>query len=229
MTERKAIEIKRLDGEGTGVAKIATLSAIDREGDTYASGAFGEQEVKVLSGHAWDGPPIGKGRIFEQGDEALAEFKLNLDIPSGQAWHKALQFDLANGKALQEWSFGFQVIDAADETRDGSSVRVLKELDVFEVSPVVLGAGVDTGTLSVKSRRDFLANVKAVIADADRLAQERETEGKQLRPAWVSELETLKTRIDGLIAAPDGGQETRNQEAADRELARFMAITTGQR
>lgn len=151
--QTKPIEIKRLSEAGTGLARIATMSAVDSDGDTYAPGAFGGAEgqtVKVLAAHDQLSVPLGKGRIFERGEEALAEFKLNLETRSGREWHSALKFDLDNPPATQEWSFGFRVLDSAEETRDGEDVRVLKKLDVFEISPVVLGAGVNTATLAAK-------------------------------------------------------------------------------
>ena len=61
--EIKRIELKRLDDDGSGLAKIATLSAVDHDGDTYGKGAFGEQQVTVLAGHSGDGVPRGKGGV----------------------------------------------------------------------------------------------------------------------------------------------------------------------
>lgn len=226
MTETKRIELKRLDDEGVGLAKIATLSAVDHDGDTYAPGAFGDQEVKVLAGHSWEGIPLGKGRVFERGDEAVAEFKLNLDTTAGLEWHKALKFDLANGKPLQEWSYGFQVLDSMDEMRDGKAIRVLKSLEVFEVSPVVKGAGVDTGTVAIKGKKAFLDTAWNVIEWAERLASEREAEGKPFRPAWESHLKELKDRLDALLSRVDDPTDTRKAEML---LAEFEAIRCGQK
>ncbi len=225
----KRIEIKRLDDDGTGLAQIATLSAIDHDGDTYAKGAFGKQDVVILAGHAWSGVPLGKGRIFEKGDHAFAEFKLNLDTIAGAEWHKALKFDMANGSPLQEWSFGFKVLDSTEEVRDGKSVRVLNSLEVFEVSPVVKGAGVDTHTVAVKAkgRSEFLVDADAVIEFAERLAAERKAEGVPFRAAWLVELKGLRARLDMLLAT----METVKAEAdpdADRLLAEFTAIRFGQ-
>ncbi len=74
MDEHKLIELKALNDDGTGLAQIATLSAVDHDNDTYAKGAFGDQQVQILAGHSWDGVPLGKGRVFEKGDHAFAEF-----------------------------------------------------------------------------------------------------------------------------------------------------------
>ncbi|KKM07882.1 hypothetical protein LCGC14_1729500, partial [marine sediment metagenome] len=142
--ERKTItHLKELDEAGVGLARFATLNVIDSDGDITLPGAFGEQNVKVMPSHDWGAVPLGSARIFEKGDEALAEFKINLDTASGKEWHSALKFDLEQGKGLIEWSYGFKIEDSETETRDGESVRLLKKLTVHEVSPVMLGAGVD--------------------------------------------------------------------------------------
>lgn len=49
-------------------------------------------------------------------------------------------------------SYGYQVLDAVQEQRDGKYVQILKKLDVDEISPVLRGAGVGTGTLSMRNR-----------------------------------------------------------------------------
>lgn len=226
MKSRKPIHIKAMDESGKGLAKIATLSAVDLDGDTYAPGAFGSgQEVQVLSGHSWQGPPLGKGRIFEKDGDALAEFQLNLDTTAGADWHKALQFDVATGaKALTEWSYGFHIMDSEHETRDGKSVRVLKALDVFEVSPVVQGAGVGTGTLAIKSRNQFLPELERLVEYAEHLKEERSGEGKDMRPAWAEQIKELTARLEALVAEVEEPGEVPADADAERLLAEFLHI-----
>ncbi len=173
--ERKSItHLKALTDEGVGLARFATLNVIDSDGDITLPGAFGEQNVKVMPSHNWGAVPLGSARIFEKGDEALAEFRINLDTASGREWHSALKFDLEQGKGLIEWSYGFKIDDSETETRDGVSVRLLKKLTVHEVSPVMLGAGVDTGTLAIKggggkSGLSLLDQTRAVLVDVHAL------------------------------------------------------------
>ena len=57
---------------------------------------------------------------------------------------------------LQEWSFGFRINDyeVAEFKKDGESVgdvRYLKDLEVYEVSPVLVGANRQTYTLAIKT------------------------------------------------------------------------------
>lgn len=156
-TETKQLTVEKMDAAGHGLARIAILSEIDHDGDTYAKGAFswkakGEQWVPILPAHNRAAMPLGKARVYEDGDAVFAELHLNLNTPAGRDWHETLKFDLETGGAVQEWSYGFGVVDHAKETRDGAAVRVLKRVDVHEVSPVVRGAGVGTRTLSMKAK-----------------------------------------------------------------------------
>ena len=151
--ETKSMTVEKMDEAGHGLARIAILSAVDSHGDTYAKGAFSwkEQWVSILPAHDRKAMPLGKARVYEEGDAVYAELHLNLKSEAGREWHATLAFDLEKGNPVQEWSYGFGVLEKDRETREGKSVRVLKRLDVHEVSPVVRGAGVGTRTLALKS------------------------------------------------------------------------------
>lgn len=171
-TETKSLTVEKMDDAGHGLARIATLSAIDHDGDTYTKGAFswkngGDQWVSILPAHDRKAMPLGKARVYEEGDAAFAELHLNLNSAIGREWHSALKFDLEKGGSVVEWSYGYAVLDHVKEARDGKQVRVLKRLNIDEVSPVVRGAGVGTRTLSLKSRDDDNLDEEAMEAVKD--------------------------------------------------------------
>lgn len=144
--------VKQVTDEGRGLAVIATLGVVDKDGDQVEPGAFGEGQVaKLLPAHDWRSVPLGKAAIREDGDRAVADFQLNLAIPAARDWHAALKFDLTNGRPLQEWSYGFLVEESGYGDVDGHPVRYLRKLKVYEISPVVVGAGEGTGTLMIKA------------------------------------------------------------------------------
>jgi HK97 family phage prohead protease len=155
--ETKTLTVEKMNASGQGLARLATLSGVDHDGDTYAKGAFtwkkgGEQWAPILPAHNRTAMPLGKARVYEDGDTVYAELHLNLATQAGRDWHETLKFDLEKGGAVQEWSYGFAVLDHAKEQRDGQTVRVLKQVDVHEVSPVIRGAGIGTATLSLKTQ-----------------------------------------------------------------------------
>ena len=143
--------IKAFDGEGTGQAVFATTEVIDRDGDWTEPGAFGQQTAKLVGAHDWAAPAIGLAKIREDGKNVIADFAFNLEMESGREWYKSLKFNHEND-IPQEFSYGFDITDSGEGERDGKQVRILKSMKVFEVSPVMLGAGIDTGLLNIKSK-----------------------------------------------------------------------------
>lgn len=171
----KSLVIKEMDDKGNGLAQIAQLSAVDSDNDTYMAGAFswkqgGGQWTQMIPAHDRKAMPFGKSWLYEKGDFALADFSLNLDTVAGREWNAALKFDLAKGDPIQEWSYGFQVLDADYQQRGSDKVRVLKRLDVDEISPVIRGAGAGTRTLSIKSAQLKAGHFAGLIADLGELA-----------------------------------------------------------
>lgn len=235
--ETKSLTIEKMESNGQGLARIAVLSAIDHDGDTYLPGAFSwkegaEQWASILPAHQRSAMPLGKARIYEDGDAAFAELHLNLDTPAGKDWHSTLKFDLANGRAVQEWSYGFGVLDSQIEERSGDRVRVLKRLDVHEVSPVLRGAGVGTATLSMKGRGSFsdqldalLEEIDDVIARAGSVKALREAEGRDMSKARLEQLAGLKARLDALLAGGDPtGTDEADAKAEEKARAELEAI-----
>lgn len=228
---KTGVQLKEMDEAGTGVARIATLDVIDHDGDIVVKGAFGEQNVLVLPSHQWGNIPLGRARVFEKGREVLAEFQLNLDTAQGTEWHKALLFDFKRGDPLQQWSYGFIVEKASFREEEGvGRVRILEQIEVHEVSPVVLGAGIGTGTLAVKGKQTFEKQLDAVMTEIDDIVKRavsivklRADEGRKLSPARLEQIGELKNRLEKLIASC---KEVDPAEA-NKLLAQFTAIQTG--
>ena len=135
-------------GEVTAV--FATLNVVDRDGDVTVAGAFEEGAPVRISayGHtSWSGAlPVGKGTIRTVGDQAILDGQFFLDTTAGRDTFTVVK-ELGE---LGEWSYGFDILDYGHGTQNGQPVRVLKRLRVFEVSPVLLGAGIGTRTLAAK-------------------------------------------------------------------------------
>lgn len=240
-TETKSLTIKAMDDKGYGLAQIATLSAVDHDGDTYEKGAFswkegGHQWVSILPAHNRTAMPFGKARVFEEGDAALADLHINLDTEAGRDWHATLKFDLEKGAPVQEWSYGFGVVDAAAEERSGEHVRVLKRLDVHEISPVLRGAGIGTGTLSLKSRGAFGLQIDAAIAElgdivarASGVKTLREAEGRPMSKARLDQLAALKTRLEELLAVETADPADAAAAAELERIAGALATRSARR
>lgn len=203
--ERKTLvgaTLKELDDAGAGVAVFATLNVVDKDGDVTLRGAFGKQTAIMLPAHDWMAVPLGKAQISERADEVIADFQMNLDIPLAKDWHSALKFDLEHGEAKQEWSYGFKINDASFGDFDDQEVRFLNSVEVHEISPVVVGAGVGTRTLAVKNggkmtlQEQLVAAIKTVssaLERCDEVKSLRIADGRDLSPERYKELVSLKT------------------------------------
>lgn len=240
-TQTKSLTVEKMDDAGHGLARIAILSAIDHDGDTYSKGAFGwktkagEQWVPILPAHDRKAMPLGKARIFEDGDAAYADLHLNLDTPSGRDWHSHLKFDLGTGQPVQEWSYGFDVVDHAKSMRGTSMVRVLRQVDVHEVSTVVRGAGMGTATLAMKSHGGFAAQLDALLEEIDDVIERaggvaalREAEGRPMSKARLDQLAELKGRLDQLLA-PAADPDADAARVAEALTADYLTKTARKR
>ncbi len=145
-------------GEGKATVVIATLLTKDRDGDVLLHGAFGDQVVPVVGAHDWKSPAIGKAHIREHGHEAVADIEFYLTTDAGKNWYHAIKEDFDRPPATQEYSWGFSVgpDNFKRGVHNGETVRFLKASDdgkpikIHEVSPVLVAAGTNTRSVSVK-------------------------------------------------------------------------------
>jgi hypothetical protein len=230
----KSMTIKEMGESGKGLALLATLSAVDHDGDTYQPGAFGwmpggEQWVMLIPAHDRRAMPYGKARVYEEGDFAFAELHLNLDTEAGREWHAALKFDLATGKPVQEWSYGYEIKDMDYQVRGNSRVRVLKRVAVDEVSSVLRGAGRGTGTVAMKGALKNAAlrdeRFKGLIADLADLSEAVAGEEDIIGAAGMKQLADIQAALGKALAAASGAPA--DDDAAHAEaralLGDFMA------
>ncbi len=143
------LEVKRDGDEGSVEAAFSVFNVIDSDGDVVLPTAFEDgQAVPMVWSHQWTSP-VGKGSVRVEKGRAVFDGRFFLDTQAGAEAYKTVR----NMAELQEWSFGFQVLDAeADAEFDGTEgVRLLKKLQLFEVSPVLVGANRETVTLAIKA------------------------------------------------------------------------------
>lgn len=149
-SHRGTIELKA-DKPGEFRATFATFNVIDRDGDVTIPGAFKDgQEVRICAwGHNWGALPVGRGVISQDDSKAFVDGAFFLDTAGGADTYKTVK----NLGDLQEWSYGFDILEQSNGEFEGRDVRFLRQLDTFEVSPVMVGAGVGTGTDDIKTAK----------------------------------------------------------------------------
>lgn len=199
--------------EGSVQAVFSTFGVVDRDGDIVEASAFTHgQSVPMVWSHDWS-KPVGKGQIAVGPDAAVFDGAFFLDTVAGRDAYATVKA-MAE---LQEYSWGFRVIDAAFEQRGDQFIRVIKRAEVFEVSPVLKGAGVGTHTLALKGGLPYADEGEAALAAAGAfversrsLADTRAKEGRTLSTANRERLAKLKeslaaigAELDDLLAATE--------------------------
>ncbi len=177
-------EIKSEDVEESGIFRgyASTFgvrgSKPDAKRDVVLAGAFGKSIQQ--GGHTGNGiallwqhethNPIGVWNSLVEDKRGLkVEGQLALGVQQGKEAHELLKIGAINGL-----SYGFDVLDY--EKDEKSDVRYLKEVDLWEISPVTFPANVRARVTQVKAMEDAKT--------------ERELE-RALRDATLSKKEAL--------------------------------------
>mgnify|MGYP003647722291 CR=1 FL=1 len=148
--------------KGNVEAVFSVFGNVDSDGDVVVPGAvksgFKDTQVPMVFAHKWD-QPIGKGTIVQDNEKAVFKGSFFMETEAGKEAYNLVK----SMGDLQQWSFGFRVDDSevapfkkSDEQGDEYDVRYLKELTVYEVSPVLVGANQETYTLAIKSGEDTI-------------------------------------------------------------------------
>ena len=184
MSEDKEIKNIEFEVKGDGKTKgqvkavFSVFNTLDSDGDVVLPDAvrsgFKSGDVPMVWSHKWD-MPIGKGKINKDKDKATFEGNFFMDTESGKEAYNLVK----NMGDLQQWSFGFKVNDSEygkfqkDASEDEQDVRYLKDLSVYEVSPVLVGANQDTFTMAIKSDKETEAKIVQSITFDD--TEEKDT------------------------------------------------------
>lgn len=160
----KSLRVEVKDAaKGEVTAVFATFNTVDSDKDVTLPGAFEDGAEVVISayGHkSWEGLlPVGKGVIQTTKTEAVLEGQFFMDTLDGADTFKTVK----NLGALGQWSYGYDAKEYSFGEFEGQQVRFLQKQAVHEISPVLLGAGVNTRTLSAKSMK-FADEGEAVLA-----------------------------------------------------------------
>lgn len=223
------------EAAGEVVAVFATLNVIDSDGDVTLPGAFESgASVRISAyGHtSWEGVlPVGKGTIREVKNEAILDGKFFLDTVAGRDTFTVVK-ELG---ALGEWSYGYDPVEFSFGEFEGQQVRFLKKQKVHEVSPVLLGAGVGTRTVSAKSGLKFAQHIEAVLADLaalrDRAADVvalRAEKGKGISDETAELLRRVAAeakRLEDVLTAPSSSFDGDAELVTSRALALIQGVT----
>ena len=240
--KRLATTLKELDEPGSFRATFATFDVVDHDGDITRPGAFKDGAEVIIGswGHKTQELPVGKGRIVTDQKEAAVEGTFFLDTGPGRDTYQTVK----NLGELGEWSYVFSIKRWENERSEGTYHRVLHELDVYSVDPVLAGAGIDTRTTAIKSRDlPFLEHseeieelVGAYLARVKERAAVRAKEGRMLSSGNVDRLKAIVESLEGAAgdleklldaAEPKGDEKPKADDLLVREFIRFQRHLMG--
>lgn len=166
------------EGEGTDgqfEAMVSVFNVVDRDGDVVLPGAFTESlnawkasgdPIPILWSHRMDDPRYSIGAVLEvaelgSNDPRLPDWvddrvkangglwvrgQLHVGSDAGEVATAARKLLLA--RLVKQFSYAYEVQES--EWLDEEGVRILKRLDIFEISPTQVGANDLTQLLGAK-------------------------------------------------------------------------------
>jgi hypothetical protein len=177
------------EAKGEVEAIIATLGVVDRDEDIIRHDAIKDgAKVRMSSwGHdaMYGARPVGKGTLHVEKNQLKFKGRIFINTTDGRETFEVLKE--LGGET--EWSFGFRIVGSEvpdDDERGKGARRILTKLDAFEVSPVMIGAGVGTRTVGLKEKVEDEPKAeepKAEDAEAVEVKAREEAEAKAVAEA----------------------------------------------
>lgn len=188
--------------EAQGIVEcfVAAVGNKDSVGDIVMPGAFNgslrRRKPRVVWGHDWN-QPIGKVLdIYEvpPNDPRLPD---KMKAAGVGGLYARVQFNLKSERGReafysitffgedQEWSIGYKTLDSIYSQE--RSANLLKEVELYEVSPVLHGANQLTATISIKSEQQ----------DKDQIDSFRKSKWKVFDPEFAEMVRTKHPDIWG--------------------------------
>lgn len=154
--------------EAQGIVEcfVSGVGNKDSVGDIVLPGAFEaslrRRKPRVVWGHDWNSPigkvleiyevPASDPRLPRKMKQAgigglFAKVQFNLQSERGRQAFADVSFFGED----QEWSIGYKTLDAVYDNE--RKANLLREVELYEVSPVLHGANSLTGTISIKSEQ----------------------------------------------------------------------------
>ena len=217
--------------EAQGIVEcfVAGIGNKDSVGDICATGSFTEslkrRKPRVVWGHNWN-EPIGK--VLDIYEVAPNDPRLPMKMKRAGigGLYARVQFNLKSERGRQafadvsffgeeqEWSIGYKTLRADyDQSRQAN---VLKEVELYEVSPVLHGANQLTGTISIKT--DEISAVKGHGEDYPR--------GEDGGIPAVNPMAGREQNLPKAIATRFGGAV--RMRSADKNIAIFDHMKDGE-
>jgi HK97 family phage prohead protease len=202
------------EGEFTGYASV--FGNKDSYGDVVLAGAFANTlaewerkgiPIPLLWGHNTSDPDFNLGEILtaEEDERGLkVHGKLDMESPKSAQTYRLLKSGRVN-----QMSFAYAVVDGAYVQPEGEgktwrdAYYELRELDLYEISIVPIGANQDTEILAVKS---------VVGSLASKAGRSLSAKNEDAIRGALSQAEEIVTALKGVLPADDSAADEKDQD-----------------
>ena len=215
-TKEFRLDVKNLAEDGTFEGYGSIFGNVDCYRESVVKGAFSkslkkhEQDnnpVLMLWQHSWQ-DPIGVWKELKEDDRGLYG-EINLDVQKGRE-----AYSLMKQRALTGLSIGYKEV----KYTDNAEVRLLEEIDLYEISPVTFPANEEARISAVKSERfqQFAQNLRNGLPPSIKEFED------VLRDAGISK--SMATRIASVGYAKAIRSESESTQKAEEAVAFLKAL-----
>lgn len=211
--ERKnyPIEVKIDDDSGTVTLYAAVFGNVDRQGEVIAPGAFKNLDQFTQDGwmavnHSWNDLGVASIETATQDSTGLLVTAAWYSTPDAQDVRSIVKERIAKGKSVKA-SIGYKVQESTSETRDGNPIRVLKAIELIEVSVVNLPANPLAGVSTVKNWWDNLDIAYAALKEGRTISTTNRKRLQKCRDQMADATKGLDDVLAEQDPGPQGGPE----------------------
>ena len=220
LTKNATIELKAgpQDGldEGQFVAYASVFGNVDSYGDIVTKGAFTKDlqrweksgnPIPLLFAHNMADPDFNIGHVVKAEEDNVGlkvTAQLDLENPKAKQVYRMLK-----GRRINQMSFAYDVVDGSTEKIDGADVYEIRDMKLYEVSVVTVGANQETEILSVKQLPTVADRLLAEFKAGRVLSAKNESELRSAHEALGRVLSVLDSTPDEQKASePDPSRQS---------------------
>jgi len=217
------VKIKAGPDDGLAEGQFSAYASVfgnkDSYGDVVVPGAFTKtlsdwkasgNPIPLLFGHNMADPDFNIGHVVDAKEDdhgLLVTAQLDLENPKAMQTYRMLK-----GRRINQMSFAYDVVDGGQEKQADEDVYALRELKVYEVSVVTIGANQETEVLAVKSAADALMSKAGRV-----LSAKNETALRSAHGQLVGAADEIKNVLAALGEATDQEKASGSSPAKDEE------------
>jgi HK97 family phage prohead protease len=197
--------------EGQFVAYASVFGNVDSYGDVVVKGAFAPDlarwqksgnQIPLLFGHNMSDPDFNIGYVVSaEEDEVGLKVTAQLDLESPKAKQV---YRMIKGRRIDQMSFAYDVVVGAPAVLDGADIYEIREVKLYEVSVVTVGANQETEILSVKHARQLAERITGDLKAGRVLSAKNESELRSAHEAIGRVLSVLDGTTDEQKASESG-------------------------